>query len=65
MNDESLSAIADEIERQNAQFEDVKKTAAALGDLQFEVPTAFFDELEEVADPRAPAFTMPANALRV
>jgi len=64
MNDESLSALAEEIERQNAKLEDVKNSLAALGDVQLEVPTTFLDDLDELAARRPSSFATPLNAVR-
>ena len=66
MNEESLSALDAEIERQRAAFEEAKEMlAASFGDEALEVPSNFFEQLDELAaSPSYAAHTSPVNGLR-
>jgi hypothetical protein len=64
MNDEFLSALGVEIERQNAAFAEVKAALSALGDREFAVPQTLLDELDELCTPRPRAVTTTIFGLR-
>lgn len=58
-------ALAAELERQNAAFDEVKAALTQLGDVELQVPQAFLDELDELASaPKPPAGFTSIHALR-
>lgn len=64
MNDDSLTAIADQIERQNVALADFERELATLGDVELQVPSAFLDELDSLAAPRASIGLININGVR-
>ncbi|HVH47515.1 MAG TPA: hypothetical protein VM925_34505 [Labilithrix sp.] len=64
MNDDPLSALHAEIERQNAAFEEVKTELSTLGDVEIDVPRSLLDELESLAAPPTSTCTTNINGLR-
>ena len=51
--DERVAALRREIERQNKAWAEVQAAFSQLGDVSLDVPSEFFDELEQATTPRA------------
>jgi hypothetical protein len=64
MNDEKLTELAAEMDRQNEALAEIEATMRALGDVELAVPKAFLDELDELTTPRTPTPAIFTYALR-
>jgi hypothetical protein len=64
MNEQKLSEIAAEIERQNEAFAEVEATLSSLGGVELAVSKEFLDELDELTTPRNPTPTVPSYGVR-
>jgi hypothetical protein len=64
MDEQKLSELAAEIERQNAAFAEVATALESLGDVELSVSKAFLEELDELAAPRNPNPTVPFFGMR-
>ncbi|MDF2692029.1 MAG: hypothetical protein K0S65_412 [Labilithrix sp.] len=64
MNEQKLSEMAAEMQRQNEAFAEVEATLKSLGDVELAVATAFLEELDELTTPPNPNPTMPFFGVR-
>jgi hypothetical protein len=51
--DEKLAALAADIERQNAAFDDARNALEDAGDVELRVPNAALEELDALTEPPA------------
>ncbi len=65
MHHDALSALAAEIERQNAAFDDARSTLGALGDVELHVATSFLEELDSLTATSTPVAATPHGSIRV
>jgi len=64
MTNEAITALEDELIRQNAALNEINDALRSLGDVEIHVPATFIDELDEIANRCAPRATETINGLR-
>lgn len=62
--EDKLTALAAEIERQNAAFDDARNTLDACDDVELPVPSALLDELDALTSPPRPPGAHALGGLR-
>lgn len=59
MHEETLAAIAAQIQQQDAAFAKAKAGIQELGDAEIEIPSTFLEELDDLCTPRTSGLAIP------
>ena len=62
--EDKLAALAREIERQNAAFDDARNTLDACGDVELPMPNELLEELDALTSPPCPTGAFALGGLR-